>query len=198
MKNRYIHTLLRYDSAWKGHGFLAMRLVEIFKPDVVVDLGVDYGFSTFCFAYPQIGSIYGIDWFKGDDHAGHRDTLNEVDSLYQDLMKEYGISNIEFIKSDFAEAARSWNKEIDILHIDGFHSYEAVKSDYENWIKFCKDDSIILFHDVESFPETVGVFFSQIEGFKLINNGSAGLGILTKSEERYNIIKNILNDSNSY
>jgi hypothetical protein len=50
-----------------------------------------------------------------------------------------------------------------------------------------------LFHDVESFPETVGVFFADCDGYKLIHTGSAGLGILTKSEEKYNKIKNIIN-----
>jgi len=194
MKNRYIQKLLRYDSAWVGHGLLAMRLVETFNPEVVVDLGVDYGFSTFCFGYPKIGIVYGIDWFLGDDHAGHRDTLNLVNSLHQDLMGEFGVSNIKFIKSNFEKAAKNWNKKIDILHIDGFHSYEAVKSDFDNWIGFCNDDAIILFHDVESFPDTVGVFFSECDGYKLIHTGSAGLGILTKSEKKYNKIKVIINE----
>ena len=194
MKNKYIETLLKFDSAWKGHGLFAMKLVETFKPNIIVDLGVDWGFSTFCFGYPQIGNVYGIDWFQGDDHAGHRDTLNDVDNLYQELIKSFGVSNIEFIKSDFAEAAKIWDKKIDILHIDGFHSYEAVKSDYENWIKFCDEESIILFHDVESFPETVGVFFEELVGYKLIHKGSAGLGILTKSEKNYELIKTFINE----
>lgn len=195
MKNKYIETLLRHDSAWKGHGLLAMKLVEVFTPNVIVDLGVDYGFSTFCFAYPGIGNVYGIDWFKGDDHAGHRDTLELVNSLYFDLRNEFAISNVEFIKNDFAEVAKTWDKEIDILHIDGLHTYEAVKNDYDNWIKFCNKNSIILFHDVESFPNTVGKFFAELEGFKLVNTGSAGLGILTLSIENYNTIKDIMYDS---
>lgn len=198
MKTNYVQKLLKHDSAWKGHGFLAMELVETFKPETIVDLGVDYGFSTFCLGYPQIGNVYGIDWFQGDDHAGHRDTLAEVNALYDDVRKNYGVSNIEFIKSDFAEAAKSWSKQIDLLHIDGFHSYEAVKSDYDSWIGFCKQDAIILFHDVESFPETVGVFFEQLEGFKIIHKGSAGLGIFTRSQEKYDILKQIVDDSNSY
>lgn len=197
MKNKYIQKLLRHDSAWKGHGLFAMRLVEVFAPKVTVDLGVDYGFSTFCFAYPKIGKVYGIDWFKGDEHAGLRDTLQLVNSLYSDLQEEFGVSNVEFIQSDFTDAAKIWNKDINILHIDGFHTYEAVKSDYENWIKFCTKDAIILFHDVESFPETVGKFFTELNGFKLIHTGSAGLGILTLSIENYNIIKDIIYGSNS-
>jgi hypothetical protein len=191
MKDKYIQTLLRFDSAWKGHGLLAMKIVETFKPKTIVDLGVDWGFSTFCLAYPQIGQVYGIDWFQGDDHAGFRDTLDDVNTLYKDLNEEYGINNIEFIKADFNEAAKTWDKEIDILHIDGFHSYEAVKNDYETWVKFCKEDSIILFHDVEAFQETVGVFFNELTGYKLIHSGSAGLGILTKSEEVYNKLQNM-------
>jgi hypothetical protein len=189
-KIKYIEKLLRHDSAWKGHGLLAMKLVESFNPKVIVDLGVDYGFSTFCLGYPKIGKVYGIDWFLGDDHAGLRETYSLVKLLHEDLEKEFGPLDIKFIKSDFAEAAKTWNKKIDILHIDGFHSYEAVKTDYENWVGFCNKDALILFHDVESFPETVGKFFNELSGYKLINPGSAGLGILTKSEEKFNTMLN--------
>jgi hypothetical protein len=191
MKDKYIQTLLRFNSAWKGHGLLAMKIVETFKPKTIVDLGVDWGFSTFCFAYPQIGQVYGIDWFEGDEHAGFRDTSDDVNILYKDLNVEYGINNVTFIKADFNDAAKTWDKEIDILHIDGFHSYEAVKNDYETWFKFCKEDSIILFHDVEAYRETVGVFFNELDGYTLIHSGSAGLGILTKSEEVYNKLQKI-------
>jgi predicted O-methyltransferase YrrM len=48
----------------EGHEDFAVRLVEHLKPKVVVDLGVDYGFSTFAFALPNIGTVYGIDWFQ--------------------------------------------------------------------------------------------------------------------------------------
>ena len=150
MKEEYIKSLLRHDSAWTGHGLFAMKLVESLNPKVTVDLGVDYGFSTFCLAYPQIGNVYGIDWFQGDEHAGYRDTYPLIDNLYQEVKQSFGISNIEFIKGDFEEVAKTWNKPIDILHIDGFHSYEAVTNDFINWTKFCHEESIVLFHDTES------------------------------------------------
>jgi hypothetical protein len=193
MRDQYINKLLeKHDSAWKGHGHLAMKIVSLFKPEVIVDLGVDYGFSTFCFAYEGIGKVYGIDWFKGDIHTGFRDTFDYVMGLYQEIRNEFSIKNIEFIKSDFDEAAKSWNKKIDLLHIDGLHTYEAVKNDYDTWIKFCDEESIILFHDVESFRYTVGRFFNESEGYKCINFGSAGLGILTKSKKKYDEICKLL------
>jgi predicted O-methyltransferase YrrM len=194
MENEYIQLISRFPSAWTGHGSFAAKLVKTFNPNVVVDLGVDYGFSTFSFAYPQIGKVYGIDWFQGDGHAGHRNTLEDVTNLYQELTNRFGVSNIEFIKSDFAEAATTWDKSIDILHIDGFHSYEAVKSDYENWIKFCTEESIILFHDTVYFSGTVGAFFDELEGFKLNRPNSFGLGVLTRSEKNYELIKRFIDE----
>jgi len=192
-KDKYIEKLLKYPSAWVGHAKFAMWLVETFRPRVIVDLGVDYGFSTFCFAYPQIGKVYGVDWFQGDEHAGDRNTLDLVTDLYTELDNEFNIKNVELIKGDFQKVARDWERFINILHIDGFHSYEAVSLDYKTWSKFCTKDSIILFHDVESHYDTVGKFFDELKGYKLINTGSAGLGIYTESEEVFNKIKSILN-----
>lgn len=184
-KEQYIESLAEQPSAWKGHGMFAINLVEVFKPKVVVDLGVDYGFSTFSFAYPQIGTIYGIDWFQGDENTGFRDTF----TLVEEKRKELSLSNVNLIKGDFTEVSKTWDKVIDILHIDGFHSYEAVKNDYENWIKYCHEESIVLFHDTVSFPNSVGKFFNELEGFKIVKEDSAGLGILTKSKSILNSIK---------
>jgi hypothetical protein len=188
---KYLRDINRYPSAWVGHGEFAMRLVNSLKPSVTVDLGVDYGFSTFCLAYPQIGEVYGVDWFQGDPHAGHRDTYSLVLELYNDLKRDYDINNVEFIKGDFNEVAKTWNKKIDLLHIDGFHTYEAVKNDYEVWSKLCTEDAVILFHDVEEFPG-VNQFFYELPGdYKLIRSGSCGLGVFTLSKDKFEIIKNL-------
>lgn len=190
--NNYLNHISRYPSAWVGHSTFAIELVKLFKPKIIVDLGVDYGFSTFCLAYPKIGKVYGIDWFQGDMHAGYRDTYSLVSQLYEDLRIEYNIDNVELIKGDFNEIAKSWDKKIDLIHIDGLHTYEAVKNDYETWVKFCDEEAIILFHDVEEFPD-VERFFSELpKNYKLIRKGSCGLGLFTKSKEKFRIINNII------
>ncbi len=192
IQQQYIQTLLRYPTAWEGHASLAIKLVELLKPKVTVDLGVDFGFSTFSLAYANTGEIYGIDWFQGDEHTGYRDTMHSVLELYSDVKKSYSIPDITFVRGDFNEIAKVWTKPIDILHIDGLHTYDAVKNDYEKWSKFCTDDSVILFHDVESFGDTVGRFFHSLEGFKYVHTGSAGLGLLTKNWDIYTAIINTI------
>ena len=177
-------------SAWSGHRIFAEFLVKQLNPNIIVELGVDYGFSTFVFGNAlqnTNGIIYGVDLFDGDIHTGFRNT-------YDSVIHNIGIhklNNIKIIKSEFGELSKSWNKQIDILHIDGLHTYDAVKTDFENWSKFLKNDGIILFHDVISFPE-IGKFFSDIdnEWHKLYFTHSAGLGIITKNILLRNIIIN--------
>lgn len=57
--------------------------------------------------------------------------LNKQEKLF---MKD----NVTFIKGLFDDVAKTWDKKIDILHIDGDHAYESVKHDYETWSPFLK------------------------------------------------------------
>jgi hypothetical protein len=197
MEQKYKDSILYKDSAWKDNTDFAVKLVETFNPKVIVELGVDYGYSSFCFAYPKIGHVYGLDWFKGDG-VDWKNNYTEIDNLlvvnqkYEELKESFGVNNITFIKGDFNETCKVWDKKIDILHVDGLHYYKNVKEDFENWIKFCNNDSIILFHDTLSFPDDVGKFFNELEGYKYNIEVRYGLGIYTKSKEVFDKIKTIL------
>lgn len=181
------------DSAWKGHKNFAEWLVNKIQPETIVDLGVDNGFSTFCFASPEIGHVYGVDSFQGDPCAGVRD-INTYWGVLQ-KQREFDLNNLTFIKCYFDELASVWNKPIDILHIDGDHSYESVKNDFFNWCKFLKDDGIILMHDTCVYQDGFGVykFFDEIPYPKINFTNSYGLGVVTLKEELLHEIANNFN-----
>ena len=186
-------------SAWTGHRKFAEWLVKEMKPKCIVELGVDYGYSTFVFANALKGSngtINGIDWFKGDAHASYRNTYK----LIIDNIDKNNVKNINIIKGDFNEESKKWNKDIDILHIDGFHTYDAVKNDYNNWNRFVKN-GVILFHDVSIRRKGFGVykFFREVDdGHKLYFTHSAGLGIITKDINLFNKIKDNFKNVNDF
>jgi len=174
------------DSAWKGHRYFANWLVEQIQPKVIVDLGVDYGYSLFCLAEPDVGTVYGIDSFEGDEHTGHHPDAYEI---VKNVIKENQYNNIELIKGFFDNVALGWSTPIDILHIDGLHTYDAVKNDYETWSKFLSGpNAVIIMHDVALFPETMAVF-EEIPMYKVFFTHSAGLGVLSHNEKFIDFVK---------
>jgi len=76
------------------------------------------------------------------------------------------------------------NKSVDFLHIDGFHSYEAVKNDYETWFEKLSENAVVLFHDTNTFKKNYEVhrFWKELnirypgQCFEFMH--SHGLGIL--------------------
>ena len=173
---------------WEGHKKFAEWIVRELNPDVTVDLGIDYGYSSFCFALPNIGTVYGIDCFEGDIYSGKRNTYEYVLSKKEEL----NLKNLKIIKGYFDDVVKNWDKKIDILHIDGFHTYDAVKNDFETWIKFLSPNGVILLHDTMVENEVFGVskFFKEINLPKTNFKNSNGLGVVSRNKELIDKIRN--------
>jgi len=170
-------------SAWTGHRVFAEWLVWNTFPETIVDLGVDYGYSTFVFANAlkgTSGTVYGVDSFMGDFHTGFRNTSEIVKKNITD----HSVTNLELVVGDFEILANSWKTPIDILHIDGLHTYEAVKNDFTKWSPFVKENGIILFHDIAVQSFGVKELFREVTGgYKLFFLHYGGLGIFTRNKD---------------
>jgi len=181
-------------TCWSGHRTFAEWLVTYLKPEVIVDLGVDWGFSTFSFAMPRIGQVYGVDTFEGDEYTGETGGFN-YDYVISKREKLFMNDNVTFIKGYFDDVAKTWDKKIDILHIDGDHKYESIKNDYETWSKFVSNDGVILLHDTcveNAFGKEYGVkqFFDEIDLPKCTFTHTYGLGVISKNKQLIEIIQN--------
>ncbi len=185
-------------TAWTDHFWFGAELVKWYKAKTIVDLGVDHGYSTFAFATHGQGKVYGIDCFEGDQMVGEKQTLNQVLRAVYDAKHTFGVENIEIIPAYFDQVASVWDREIDILHIDGLHTYEAVKNDYFTWSKFTHERSAVLFHDIHSYPNTVGKLFTELSGYKIERDQSFGLGILTQDKNIHNFILDLSKAINDY
>jgi hypothetical protein len=172
-------------SAWIGHAPFMKFVIRELKPKTFVELGVHNGFSYFvgCQAINECGlptKAFAIDHWEGDSQAGFFD-----DSVYQDVLN-INSKYSEFstlLKSSFSDALKCFeNKSIDLLHIDGFHSYESVKEDFNSWLPKMSKDGVILLHDIHVRRNTFGVyeFWKEIrENYRTIEFvGSHGLGVV--------------------
>ncbi|MGE7907438.1 class I SAM-dependent methyltransferase [Peribacillus sp. NPDC094092] len=122
------------------------------KPRTIVELGTHWGVSFFSFlqAVKDQGldtKCYAVDTWEGDPHAGfYEDNVYQVVS---EIAEKYYSTNSSLIRCRFDEALNRFEESsIDLLHIDGYHTYESVSHDFETWLPKLAERGVILFHDI--------------------------------------------------
>jgi hypothetical protein len=175
-------------STWVDHMPFGYDLVAALKPKLLVELGTHKGLSffTFCQAMKEQGvdgTCYGVDTFEGDSHTDKYD--ESVFNAVQGHARQnyHGIAYL--MRMLFNEALAHFSEEsVDLLHIDGLHTYEAVSEDFRNWYPKVKPGGVVLFHDVMARIQDFGCWkfweetAPQHETFTF--HHGFGLGVLRK------------------
>ena len=140
---------------WEGHRDFAYDLLQFVRPERLVELGSQYGCSlfTFCQAVRDFKlntEINAVDMWSGD--IGAEITGEEVYALVQKTAATYYPEvKLNLFQMCFDDARPSFaDNSIDILHIDGGHTFEDVEHDFTTWLPKLKENGIVLFHDVYS------------------------------------------------
>ncbi len=185
------------ESAWLEHGSFAFWIMEALRPRVLVELGTHNGFSymAFCQAIRQLGlpcSSYAVDTWQGDAHAGFygEDVFTALsarnDALYADFSR--------LLRSRFDQALSAFEDgSVDVLHIDGRHTYEDVREDFETWRPKLSPRGVVLFHDTTVRFGDFGVwrFWAEISqrypSFEFLHGH--GLGVLAVGDEAHAMLK---------
>lgn len=177
-------------------------------PYNILEIGTKFGGTFYLWnsINPGPGCNVSIDMNDGGQHGG----ISEEDMDKRDLWFQERFSNCHFIRKDshWDSTKHSlylllmkllgkendngkWYECIDFLFLDGDHTKEGVKMDYEMYSPFVKTGGIIAFHDIvisdhhHSRNVYVGEFWNEIKEkydyteFIEPGNDWAGIGCLT-------------------
>jgi len=175
---------------WHPHMPFGHDLIRSLKPKTIVELGVHYGDSYFCFCQSvkklKLGSLcYAVDTWNGDKQSGfygkevHEEVLSHNTRYYSDFSY--------LLRMSFDEASSQFQTgQIDLLHLDGLHTYDAILNDFNLWIDRVSTGGIILIHDIACREKGFGVwkFWDEIKTLypSFTFNQGHGLGVIQKTK----------------
>ena len=146
---------------WVGHIPFAFWIIKALRPRLLVELGTHRG-NSYCAFLQAISALkvdcacYGVDTWKGDVHMlAEMGILDELRAFHDPRFADFSTLK----PMSFDEARNSFGAgTIDLLHIDGTHTYDSVRHDFDTWVGALSDRGVVLFHDIAERQPSFGVW----------------------------------------
>jgi predicted O-methyltransferase YrrM len=171
-----------------------LKLVRAREPQVIVEIGTAKGGTLYSLSQvaPETCLLISLDLPGGAFGGGYTERQA---SLMRTFVRDG--QSVEFLRADsHAASTRQQLLElladvpIDLLFIDGDHTYEGVRKDFEMYAPLVATHCLIAFHDVLPHPDVpdckVDVFWDEIKNdhdwteFITRPMGWGGIGVINK------------------
>ena len=133
------------DSSWLLYG-----LARSLKPKICVEIGSARGKSA-CAVGLALQRNGGGKLFAIDPHSAtswnDSESVDTFATINENLRKAGVTEFVEVVRATSADAAKSWREKIDLIFIDGDHSYEGVKADWDAFLPHLNPFGVVAFHD---------------------------------------------------
>jgi predicted O-methyltransferase YrrM len=149
-----------------GERHLIYRLARDLGSGNYGDIGVLRGTSTVCMAYGlqdsnSTGTIYSVDFFgsvKGSDN-GHIPEQIKTHFIDNKLR-----ASLEICKGDSSTVGKSLDIPFKMVFIDGDHTYDGCKKDFDAWGRLIQKGGVVAFHDTNF--DTVDTVINEMDKTK--------------------------------
>ena len=125
---------------------LLYRLARDAESGPFVEIGRFKGGSTIVFASALPA---GVELWSYDLHVALRPDMPgaELDAELRDALARYGLEQkVHLVVAD-SHTVEPPPEPLELLFVDGDHSYEGAKADHERWSAFVRPGGHLLFHD---------------------------------------------------
>ncbi len=117
---------------------------------------------------------FGEEYFDPEEYDYENNRVDTLPTLIKNIAKYELNSHIKAIVDNSKSASKKIQSEIDFLFIDGSHTFESARNDYESWKNKIRTGGILSIHDIYDSELEGGQAPREIyekamkEGFKLV------------------------------
>jgi cephalosporin hydroxylase len=190
--------------SWQVHSELLRMFehVKTRKPTVVLEIGTAKGATLLGWCRIASKKVVSVD-LPGGIHGGGYPAVKQ--RLYREFVSDRPEVSLHLIQADShssvtracAEVALAGDK-IDVLFIDGDHTYAGVKADFDLWSPLVRPGGLVIFHDILPHKHVAGcevdrlwgelkTRFPAIEFVENPEQGWAGIGVIEMIRETESI-----------
>jgi predicted O-methyltransferase YrrM len=114
----------------------------------LIEIGVAEGASALALrkSMSPKATLYLIDPF----HLSRYPLLNTTKRAALRAVASCRNGRVVWIEKFSRDAAEGWNQPIDFLFVDGDHSEQAVRQDWDDWCRFVVPGGVVAFHDARA------------------------------------------------
>jgi GT2 family glycosyltransferase len=184
-------------SAWLEHVPFAFWIIKALRPGSFVELGTHYGvsYAAFCQAVQRLAlstRCHAVDTWEGDPQSGAygEEFYTSINALNERRYRAFST----LMRMTFDEARDRFGKGgIDLLHIGGYHTYDAVSGDFDTWRAVLSERAVVLLHDINLREGNLGVrcLWQELQAehahFEFVHG--YGLGVLGLGKELPALLK---------
>lgn len=137
-------------------GKLLYNLAKNCKKGAIVEIGSWKGKSTICLGSGSLVGkklkVYAIDPHTGSDEQKIKGKNIWTFDEFKKNIKNVGLDDmiVPIVKTS-KEASDDFDEDVGLLFIDGDHSYDMVKLDFDLWYPKVRYGGIIAFHDSTNY-----------------------------------------------
>jgi predicted O-methyltransferase YrrM len=123
-------------------------LIWELQPKIILEIGVGKGGTSWAWTRFTNTRVIAVDlvggpWGGGPDEG----SVNYIKESCNDRYTFINANSQDLTTIDKVEEALG-DEKIDFLFIDGDHSYEGVKFDFDTYSQFVREGGLIAFHDI--------------------------------------------------
>lgn len=156
--NRVASEIMAIQNRYELRAFL--EIVRRARPKTVIEIGTARGGTLYALSQLADPSavILSIDLPGAPNGGGQSALERELFKSFGPIGQRLTCLPLDSHEPATFEAARAAldGRAVDLLFIDGDHSYEGVRADFERYRTLVAPDGLIALHDINVFPEQFG------------------------------------------